>query len=115
MRAIKTITKESVQQSHGGAERFFAEVDILRKLDHPNILKLFEFYEDEKYYHLITELCTGGELFDRIIDKGKLSEAMAAQVMHQVFSAVNYCHQNNIVHRDLKPENLLLQTDAEDA
>ena len=73
-------------------KKFFAEVDILRKLDHPNILKLFEFYEDLKHFHLVTELCTGGELFDRIIDQGKFSEANAASVMHQVFSAVNYCH-----------------------
>ena len=99
-----------MELSEGGLQKFFAEVDILRSLDHPNILKLFEFYEDGRNYHLVTEMCTGGELFDRIIEKGHFNENIAALVMHQVLSAVNYCHANKIVHRDLKPENLLLES-----
>ena len=90
--AIKTITKESVETSQGGTKKFFTEVDILRKLDHPNILKLYEFYEDQRHFHLVMELCTGGELFDRIIDYGKFSETSAAIIMNKIFSAINYCH-----------------------
>ena len=57
-------------------------MDILRRLDHPNILKLYEFYEDDRSYHLVTEMCTGGELFDMIIKKGYFNENMAAATMH---------------------------------
>lgn len=81
---------------------------VLRKrLDHPNIIKLFEVYEDEKNLYLVMELCTGGELFERIIKSGHFSERYAACLMRQVFSAAAYCHANNVMHRDLKPENLL--------
>eukprot|EP01057_Protomagalhaensia_wolfi_P005603 Protomagalhaensia_wolfi_Nauph_80__5602@NODE_635_length_2175_cov_19_288390_g474_i0_p1_GENE_NODE_635_length_2175_cov_19_288390_g474_i0NODE_635_length_2175_cov_19_288390_g474_i0_p1_ORF_typecomplete_len434_score69_11Pkinase/PF00069_25/2_6e65Pkinase_Tyr/PF07714_17/5_4e36EFhand_7/PF13499_6/5_5e12EFhand_7/PF13499_6/1e16EFhand_8/PF13833_6/4_2e06EFhand_8/PF13833_6/1_1e05EFhand_8/PF13833_6/8_7e09EFhand_1/PF00036_32/2_9e03EFhand_1/PF00036_32/6_2e05EFhand_1/PF00036_32/9_4e09EFhand_1/PF00036_32/0_037EFhand_1 len=79
----------------------------MKSLDHPNIIRLFEVYEDEKHLYLIMELCTGGELFDRIIKSGHLSERYAATIMRQVFSAIAYCHSLNIMHRDLKPENLL--------
>ena len=57
---------------------------ILMSVDHPNILKVFESYEDEKFYYLVTEFCTGGELFDRIIDEGNLSESLAANYMEQI-------------------------------
>ena len=77
-------------------------------MDHPNILRMYEFYEDNCNYHLVTEICTGGELFDRIVEQEHLSEKYCAEIMEQVISGVNYCHQKNIVHRDLKPENLLL-------
>jgi calcium-dependent protein kinase len=81
------------------------------KLDHPNIIKLYEVYETEEYFYLIMELCSGGELFERIItniENGKpFTEEQAAMIFQQMMSAINYCHKNNIVHRDLKPENLL--------
>ena len=87
------------------------EVNLMIKLDHPNIIKLYEYYENEKKIYLIMELCTGGELFDKIIEnteKGKqFTEKQAANIFKQMMSAVNYCHKNGIVHRDLKPENLL--------
>ena len=60
---------------------------------------MIEFYEDVKYFYIVTELCSGGELFDRILESGRLSEGDAANIMKQVFSAVFYCHNNNIVHR----------------
>ena len=63
----------------------------------------------------MTELCNGGELFDRIIKKHHFSEREAADTMHQILSAVVYCHENSIVHRDLKPENILLESKKEDA
>jgi len=79
-------------------------------MDHPNIIKLFETYEDRKNIYLIMEICSGGELFDRIIDMGHFSEAQAARVMSQIFRAIFYMHENNICHRDLKPENFLFVT-----
>lgn len=87
----------------------FNEINILRELDHPNIVKMYEFFEDEKRYYIVTEICKGGELFDEIIARGKFTEKDAAVLMKQVLSCVNYCHKNHIVHRDLKPENILLE------
>jgi calcium-dependent protein kinase len=101
------------------------EVEILKKLDHPNILKLCEFAQDDDNYYLITELCTGGELFERLIKSKNFTESVAAQIMKSVLSAVAFCHTLNIVHRyasilrifirDLKPENLLFETKEEDS
>ena len=114
-RAIKTIDKESISKDMKERSKFFNEVDILRKADHPNILRLYEFYEDEKHYHLVTEYVAGGELFDFIIKSKMLSEGIAANFLRQILSAVAYCHEHKIVHRDLKPENLLLDKESADA
>jgi len=91
----------------------FNEINILKEIDHPNIVKMYEFFEDEKRYYLVTEICKGGELFDEILQRGKFSERDGAVLMKQVLSCINYCHQNNIVHRDLKPENILLEQNKE--
>lgn len=107
-RAIKTLKKSSITASQKQKSKFFSEVDILRSIDHPNIVRLYEFYEDSKYFHLVTEVVKGGELFDYIVSSKILSENIAAFFFRQILSAVNYCHSRGIVHRDLKPENLLL-------
>lgn len=107
-RAMKSIKKKSILKEE--EERMFAEMNILRDLDHPNILKLYELYQDENNYYLITEYCNGGELFEKIKSINCLTEKMAADYMKQILSAVVYCHANSIVHRDLKPENLLLDS-----
>lgn len=97
------------------------EIEILRTVDHPNIIRLVDVFEDEKYLHLVQELCTGGELFERIIKKtqsreGHYSEADAARIIRKILSAIEYCHTvHNICHRDLKPENFLFLTHDEDA
>ena len=83
-------------------------------VDHPNIIKLYETYEDELYLHLVMELCTGGDICDRIINAGSLSEAQAAHLMKQLFGAINYLHSCNITHRDLKPENFIYENDTSD-
>lgn len=113
-RAIKTVKKETITKDLKERAKFMAEIDILKRLDHPNILKLYEFYEDEHNYHLVTEYLQGGELFDFIIKSKLLSEPLAATFMKQLFGAVAYCHSINIVHRDLKPENLLLDSKLSD-
>lgn len=93
----------------------FSEMNILKNLDHPNIVRLYELYQDQKCYYLITEYCSGGELFDKIKSLTHFTERMAAEYMKQLLSAIFYCHQNKIVHRDLKPENLILESDKKGA
>lgn len=102
-RAVK-ILKKSEQDE----EKLFLEVDILAKLSHPNIMQIYEFYDDTTNFYIVSEFCQGGELFDCIADKGIFSEKEASHLLRQIISAVCYSHKNNIVHRDLKPENILL-------
>jgi calcium-dependent protein kinase len=89
------------------------EINTLRSLDHPNIVKIYEYFEDEKRFYIVTEHIQGGELFDEIIAKGKFNERDAAVLLKQLLSCVCYCHEHNIVHRDLKPENVLLEASKE--
>ena len=84
------------------------EINILRKLDHPNILKINDFFSTKKEYFLITEFCPEGELFYEIKNFAPFDEALAGWYMKQILSAVNYCHKSKIIHRDLKPENILI-------
>lgn len=110
-RAIKIIPKGKVKD----AERFKSEIQILSQLDHPNIIKLYETFEDNRHVYLVTELCKGGELFDRIIKKGHFTESEARNTFIQIMHAIFYCHSNGICHRDLKPENFLLLDEKPDS
>ncbi|XP_041367707.1 calcium/calmodulin-dependent protein kinase type IV-like isoform X2 [Gigantopelta aegis] len=85
------------------------EIGILLKLSHPNVIRLKEIFETPKDIALVLELVTGGELFDRIVDRGVYSEKDAAQAVNHMLTAVAYLHDNDVVHRDLKPENLLYE------
>ncbi len=78
-------------------------------------MRLFEVYQDPKRYFIVTEHCSGGELFEQIIKRPYYSERDAAIILKQVLSAVSYCHSMKIVHRDLKPENLLLDSEKDNA
>lgn len=104
-RAIKSISLSHMQGS--AKKRLTTEIQIMKYVDHPNIIKLFEVYEDAKQLHLVMELCVGGELFDRIVDNGQFSERQCASIMKQIFRCIYYLHSNGIMHRDLKPENFL--------
>ena len=84
------------------------EIEILKTLEHPNIVKLYEVFEDKDYIYIVTELCEGGELFDVILEKQCFNEKDAASITKQTLNAVAYCHSMKVAHRDLKPENILL-------
>jgi calcium-dependent protein kinase len=105
-RAMKTIMKSFVKLSE--VKNMLLEVDILRKLDHPNIIKITEVIQDNRCYHIVSELFSGGELFNKIVELEKFKEKQAARYMYQIISAISYCHSHHVLHRDLKPENLLL-------
>ena len=105
--AMKVI-KKSATKAKEEEENLMNEVDILRKLDHPNIVKITDFYSLKTEYNIITEYCQEGELFDEIKAQSPFSEALAAWYLRQILSAICYCHSMNIIHRDLKPENILI-------
>jgi calcium-dependent protein kinase len=109
MRAIKIIYKKEC--SSNDQESIFREVAILKHLDHPSIVKVYEYFSDEKFIFIVMELVQGGELFDQIMNVHHFSERRAAEIFQQILTAVNYLHLNKIVHRDLKPENILFDGD----
>ena len=106
--AMKIIEKQSHNNDPKEEENLMNEINILRKLDHPNILKINDFYSTENEYIIITEFCPEGELFYEIKNFAPFEEPLAGWYMKQILSAVNYCHKNKIIHRDLKPENILI-------
>ena len=103
--AIKSIPKEL--SAKRGFKTLQRELQIIRIVDHPNIIKLYEIFEDEKYVHIVTEMCYGGDLFDYSLLEGPLNEQETGIIMYKLFSGVNHLHALNIVHRDLKPDNIL--------
>jgi len=111
-RAIKVVRKENVNVTDHG--KLMDEVKLLIGLDHPNIVKTYEVFEDPFKYYIVSELLTGGELLDLITKNSHLGERGAARVMRQILGAVAYCHKFGIVHRDLKPENILFDSHTED-
>jgi len=106
VRAIKTISKAQMKN----VERFKKEIAIMKMMDHPNVVKLYETFEDHRNIYLVMEICLGGELFDRIIESGHFTEVQAAILMQQIIRAIYYMHENHVCHRDLKPENFLFMT-----
>jgi calcium/calmodulin-dependent protein kinase I len=82
----------------------------LSQLDHPNVVKIYEIFDEDDCIYLVLELLAGGELFDRIVEKEHYSEKEAADTIRPVVDAIRYCHSLGIIHRDLKPENLLYLT-----
>ena len=110
IRAMKQIMKSKIPD----IEKFQNEIKILAMVDHPNIVRLFEVIEDDKYFNLLQELCTGGELL-RKIQTTQLKEKDIAKIFNQIMSAVAYCHEKGIVHRDLKLENILFASESPDS
>lgn len=102
LRVVKAIKKKYVDKSE-----FLNEIELLKTVDHPNIIKLFDCYYDKTFYYLIEEYCSGGDLFDYIQKEHFFTEKKAAIIFKQILSAVNHLHKKNIIHRDLKPENIV--------
>ncbi|XP_012277318.1 calcium/calmodulin-dependent protein kinase type 1-like isoform X2 [Orussus abietinus] len=112
MFAVKIIDKKALKGKEDSLEN---EIKVLRRLTHPNIVQLLETFEDKHKVYLVMELVTGGELFDRIVEKGSYTEKDASGLIRQVLEAVDYMHEQGVVHRDLKPENLLYYSQDEDS
>ncbi|XP_032225784.1 MAP/microtubule affinity-regulating kinase 3 isoform X6 [Nematostella vectensis] len=107
--AIKIIDKTQLNPS--SLQKLFREVRIMKFLDHPNIVKLYEVIETDKTLYLVMEYASGGEVFDYLVAHGRMKEKEARAKFRQIVSAVQYCHQKHVIHRDLKAENLLLDAD----
>lgn len=108
LRAIKIIKKEYLK-FQDDEKKTLIEIEILSMLDHPNIIKVYEYFTDEKFYYLVVELAQGGELYEQLYHIQSFNEKDAAIIMRQILSTVCYLHSKGIVHRDLKPENLMLE------
>ena len=112
--AIKIINKEVIEGME--LERIKSEIDILKIAKHPNIIKLYDVFENEKYIYIIMEYCAGGDLFNYIEKRDfKIKESRAAEIVHKLCTAVYFLHQYGIIHRDLKPENILMTDITDDA
>lgn len=108
--AIKSISKKNI--SDKDLDEMIKEVDILATLDHPNIIKFHETYNDEYYFHIVMEVARGKDVFDKIIEEGVLTENTVAHITYKVLSALVYCHGKGISHRDIKPENILFEKET---
>ena len=107
IRAIKFIPKNNLKFGYTD-EDIFREIEILRKLQHPNIMKLYEFYSDYEYYYLVNEYCSEGDLNDKMIKIENFDENIVKMLMFQIFQAVYYLHNKNVIHGDLKLENIMI-------
>ncbi|KAK0544725.1 hypothetical protein OC846_005950 [Tilletia horrida] len=112
-RALKIIARKPLTSSSHGAEKEKAnitqELEILRTVHHPNVIRMYDMYTTKEGVFIVTDLCRGGELFDSLVERVAYNEVDARYIMRQIFSGVKYLHSQHIVHRDLKPENILLR------
>jgi len=104
--ALKCINKKHIK-----VHLLKREIDIMTKLSHPHVLSMLDIFEDKDYIYLVLDLISGGELFQKILDRGHYTEEDTRKIIHQILEAVEYLHENNIAHRDLKPENILCLDD----
>jgi len=119
--AVKSIRKGNPTVKPGAIA---SEITLLQAMKHRCITQLVDVYEDVEYVHIVTDLCTGGELYDKIVEKSSsrvnrgtfcFNEVEAASIINQILNAVSYMHSKNVVHRDLKPENILFETNDENS
>jgi serine/threonine-protein kinase SIK3 len=107
--AVKIVDKADLDEEN--QKKIFREIDIMRRLNHPNIIRLYQVMETEAMIYIITEYAANGEIFDYLVNNGRMPEPQACRVFAQILSAVRYCHSIGVVHRDLKAENLLLDSE----
>ena len=105
IRALKEISKDSICDSEN-EEEIRNEIEVLKNLDHPNIMKIFEFFEDENNMYLINEYCDGVDIAGLMDKFGLFPEFLLKYVMFQVFLAISFLHSNKVVHGDIKRENI---------
>eukprot|EP00201_Polytomella_parva_P007314 CAMPEP_0175075824 /NCGR_PEP_ID=MMETSP0052_2-20121109/22298_1 /TAXON_ID=51329 ORGANISM="Polytomella parva, Strain SAG 63-3" /NCGR_SAMPLE_ID=MMETSP0052_2 /ASSEMBLY_ACC=CAM_ASM_000194 /LENGTH=376 /DNA_ID=CAMNT_0016344719 /DNA_START=95 /DNA_END=1225 /DNA_ORIENTATION=- len=110
--AIKVVDKSRYASGDNSLER---EIQVLIKVDHPNCIKLYDVYVTPRKVYLVTELVMGGELLDRVTERGNYPEKIASSIIRQILSGVAYLHKQGIVHRDLKLENMIMMNDNDDA
>ena len=110
--AIKTISKSNSKLDFS---KLYREIEIIKSIDHPNIVKFYDFFDEPMHQHIVMEMCTGGELFDRIVESGSICESIASGYLKKMFGAVNHLHLLGICHRDLKPQNFLFENKSKDA
>lgn len=108
--AIKVLDKDAIQKENMG-NQVKREISIMKKIDHPNIVKLYEVLASKNKIFIVLELVTGGELFDKIVQNKKLTDETARFYFQQLCLATHYCHLQGVCHRDIKPENLLLDNE----
>lgn len=112
-RAVKIIDKSKINKKDH--EALLREIEVLKNMDHPNIVKIYEFYQDSKKLYIVMELCQGKELFEYLVEEEtKFSEFDICNLLQQLFGAICYAHNKKIVHRDIKPENILIFKDEHD-
>lgn len=111
--AIKIVTKAKLTQED--EEALKDEISVLNELKHQHIIRLYDVFDESQYYYLVTEKMSGGELFDRIVQKSYYNEKEARDTCRILFEALRYCHAHKVAHRDLKPENLLLFSEHNDS
>jgi len=114
VRVCKVVSKEMAKKAGTPPEKVREELAVLKRLDHPNVLRVFEDFEDEANFYLIMESCVGGDLGDYLRNLGNIDKATyerwVAKVMQHTLSAISYCHGKSVIHKDLKPENVMLST-----
>jgi calcium-dependent protein kinase len=108
--AVKVINKTNMDEDD--LESLRTEVAILQKVDHPNVIKYFETYDDKSKIHLVMEYCTGGELLDTISSSNKNLEKTTANVMEKITRALIHIHSMNITHKDIKPDNIMFSAEG---
>ena len=109
IRAMKIIPKDNLRPGFT-EEEIQREIDILKNLDHPGVIKIYEFYNDDDYYYLINEFCSDGDLSEKLIEAKYFDECIVKVLMFQIFSAVLYLHSKNVIHGDLKLENVMIDS-----
>ena len=114
IRAIKMIKKPTKTYSQWLNEDILKEIELLKSLDHQNILKIIEIYESDIFVYIVTEYCKGTDLYTKIQREKSFNETTTGIIMFQLFSAINYCHSKHIMHRDLKPENIMIEENTID-
>ena len=116
-RAMKEIRKSALREN--AAETIQNEIFILCELvnlnqDHPNIVKIYEIFDSQSFFYIISEYLEGGELFQLLTVEKQMSEQSVKKYAYDILNGINYCHKNGIVHRDLKPENLVFDRKGPD-